>query len=88
MVDFGASWCRPCQQQEPILHQAAARYQGQANIVYVDTGEYASLARQYGIRVIPTQIFFDSRGNEVSRHMGVYPLADIDRELAALGATP
>jgi len=88
MADFGAGWCRACQEQEPILHQAVARYQGKANVVYVDTNQYPDLTRQYGIRVIPTQIFFDAQGNEVSRHMGGYPLADIDRDFAALGATP
>ena|GEM_PF-1998248 len=85
MADFGAGWCRPCKQMEPALAQAAAKYAGKADILYVDVGQYGSLARQYGIRLIPTQIFFDSEGKEVSRNTGVFPIESIDRQFAELG---
>ena len=85
MADFGAGWCRPCKQMDPVLAEAAAKYAGKADILYVDTDEYGSLARQYGIRLIPTQIFFDSEGKEVSRNTGVFPIDDIDRQFADLG---
>jgi thioredoxin 1 len=85
MVDFGAGWCQPCKMMDPVLKEAARKYQGKANIVYVDTDEFPQMARDYKIRAIPTQIFFDSSGKEVNRHMGYWPLEELDRQLAALG---
>jgi len=70
---------------EPVIEEAAAKYKGQVHVVYVDVVPHASVARKYGIRLIPTQIFFGSDGKEASRHVGYYPLTDIARELAALG---
>jgi len=85
MVDFGAGWCRPCQMMEPVLVQAATRYDGKANVVYVDTDKYADVARSYRIASIPTQIFFDAKGEKVSQHIGYWPIEDVGRALAAAG---
>ena len=85
MVDFGAGWCRPCQMMEPVLVQAATKYEGKANVVYVDTDKYADVARSYRIASIPTQIFFDAKGEKVSQHIGYWPIEDVGRALAAAG---
>jgi len=87
MADFGKGWCIPCKQMVPVLKQAAQDYWGKANIVFVELDEYADLGRQYRIAAMPTQIFFDGKGEEVSRHMGYMGTEDIERELAALGIT-
>jgi thiol-disulfide isomerase/thioredoxin len=88
MADFGAGWCAACKKMEPVLLESAIRYQGRANIVFVDTDDYPALARQYRIVRIPTQIVFDVNGREVGRHVGYWPLEEIDRHLAMLGAGP
>lgn len=85
LVEFGAGWCPACKRMEPVIEEAAAKYKGKAHVVYVDVSDYGQVARQQGVRLIPTQIFFGSDGKEASRHIGYYPLTDIDRELAALG---
>ena len=85
LVEFGAGYCPACRRMEPVIEEAAAKYKGKAHVVYVDVTDYGQVARQQGIRLIPTQIFFGSDGKEASRHVGYYPLTDIDRELAALG---
>ena len=85
MADFGRTWCKPCKAMVPILKQAAKDYQGKANILFVDLGKYAKLGRNYRIRAMPTQIFFDAQGNEVGRHMGYMGSKDIERRLAELG---
>ena len=85
MVDFGASWCRPCQMMEPVLVHAATRYDGKANVVYVDTDKYPQIARSYRIASIPTQIFFDAKGWQVSQHIGYWPIEEVGRALAAAG---
>jgi len=85
MADFGAGWCQPCKMMEPVLKEAARKYQGKANIVYVDTDKFPQIARNYKIRAIPTQIFFDAKGEKVSEHIGYWPIEDIARALAAAG---
>jgi len=85
MADFGKGWCVPCKMMVPVLKQAAQDYWGKANIVFVELDEYTDLGRQYRIATMPTQIFFNAKGEEVSRHMGYMGTEDIERELAALG---
>jgi len=85
MADFGKGWCEPCKMMVPILEQAAQDYWGKANIVFVELQNYGELGRQYRIAVMPTQVFFDAKGKEVTRHMGYMGTEDIERELAALG---
>jgi len=85
MADFGKGWCIPCKQMVPVLKQAAQDYWGKANIVFVDMEEYVDLAGQYRIALMPTQIFFDAKGEEVTRHMGYMDGPEIDRQLRAFG---
>ena len=85
MADFGKGWCVPCKMMVPVLKKAAQDYWGKANIVFVELDEYPDLGRQYRIATMPTQVFFDARGNEVARRMGYMGSEDIERQLAALG---
>jgi len=86
MADFGAGWCEACKKMEPVLHESAKRFKGKANVVFVDTDDYASIAKGYSISTIPTQIYFDSKGKEAARHMGYMPIEDVAAQLEALGA--
>ena len=85
MADFGAGWCQACKLMEPVLVEAATKYEGKANIVYVDTDKHPDLARSYRIASIPTQIFFDAKGEKVSQHIGYWPIEEVARALAAAG---
>jgi thioredoxin 1 len=87
MADFGKGWCVPCKRMVPVLKQAARDYRGKANIVYVDLEKHADLGRRYRIATMPTQVFFDASGTEVSRHMGYMDPKEIERRLAALKAS-
>lgn len=86
MVDLGAKACVPCKMMQPVLASVEARYAGRAAILFIDVWENRDEPRKYGLRVIPTQIFYDKTGKEVSRHEGFLdekPMADIlDRLLA------
>ncbi|QAZ65805.1 thioredoxin family protein [Solidesulfovibrio carbinolicus] len=86
MVDLGAKACVPCKMMQPVLASVEARYAGRAAIIFIDVWENRDEPRKYGLRVIPTQIFYDKTGKEVSRHEGFLdekPMADIlDRLLA------
>mgnify|MGYP001224212611 FL=1 len=70
MVDLGATRCIPCKMMAPILQRVEKRYAGKAAIVFLDVWVDPQPARRFGIRAIPTQIFFNKKGEEVYRHEG------------------
>jgi thioredoxin 1 len=70
MVDLGANTCIPCKMMAPILVELEKDYRGKAAVVFIDVRENYDAAGRFGIRAIPTQIFFDKNGREVSRHEG------------------
>lgn len=85
MVDLGADSCIPCKMMAPILKKAEKKYQGKAAIVFIDVWKDREPARRFGIRAIPTQIFFDREGKEVYRHEGFMDEKTIDRILSEMG---
>lgn len=70
LVDLGATTCIPCKMMAPILAELEKEYKGRAAVVFVDVRQDNEAARRFGIRAIPTQIFFDKAGREVFRHEG------------------
>ncbi len=58
MVDFWAEWCPPCKMIGPILEELAGEYDGTAVVSKVNVDENPSLAQKYGVRSIPTILFF------------------------------
>lgn len=70
MIDLGAKSCVPCKMMAPILEKLSGEYQGRADIVFIDVREKPDEGRKYGIRAIPTQIFYNKSGQEVGRHEG------------------
>jgi thioredoxin 1 len=85
MVEFGATGCIPCDMMQPILDNLRKKYPGNLNVVFVHVGEEQILAARYGIQSIPVQVFFDSLGNEVFRHVGFYPEKEVIAQLEKLG---
>jgi len=55
---------------EPVLKDVEREYRGRAAVVYVDVTKFEAMATRLGVRVIPTQIFYDRTGREVGRHEG------------------
>ena len=88
MIDLGSKSCIPCKKMAPILEQLQAKYAGRAEIVFIDIRENRKAASQYKITLIPTQIFFDSLGAEIYRHIGFFSGDSIEAHLSALGAKP
>jgi thioredoxin 1 len=85
LVDLGADQCIPCKMMAPILVELEKDYAGQLDIVFVDVWKNRGAGARYGIRLIPTQIFFDAAGKELFRHEGFYAKKDILAKWAELG---
>ncbi len=85
MLDLGAGYCSSCKKMKAILAPLEKEYRGRANVIVVDVNEEPDLARKYRVQMIPTQIFFDTKGKEVKRHVGLMERTEIIRELKALG---
>jgi thioredoxin 1 len=77
LVDLGAGKCIPCKAMKPILEDLTANYGSTFETIFIDVWENPDAGKQYGINLIPTQIFFDADGNELFRHEGFYSKEDI-----------
>ena len=88
MIDLGAKKCVPCKMRAPIMEKMEKQYEGKAAIVFIDVWENRDQAGRFGIRAIPTQIFYDANGKEVSRHVGFMSEEDIVKTLSQLGVKP
>lgn len=69
VVEFGATWCRPCRQLEPILQKLGQEWGGKAVLAHVDVDESANLAVKFGVMSVPTVILFKG-GQAVARLSG------------------
>ncbi|PSM52187.1 thioredoxin [Campylobacter blaseri] len=58
LVDFWAPWCGPCRMLAPVIDELAEEFDGKAKICKVNTDEEQDLAVEYGVRSIPTLLFF------------------------------
>lgn len=85
MVDLGAKTCIPCKMMAPIIEELEKEYKDRAAIIFIDVLKNPGAGPKYGIQVIPTQIFYDSKGKEMSRHEGFMEKAAIVAELTKLG---
>ena len=87
MVDVGSEHCIPCKMMAPILDELQREYAGKVSVEFVNLAQDPKGGRRYGVRIIPTQIFIDSSGQEVFRHVGFYSKEDILAKFKELGFT-
>ena len=74
MVDFSAAWCGPCQAIAPVLEELVEASEGRVVLIKVNVDESPALAARYGIRSIPTILFF-KEGTLGDRMVGAAPEA-------------
>jgi thioredoxin 1 len=85
VIDLGARTCIPCKKMAPILEGLAGEYRGKASVLFIDVNEDRAAASKFRVQMIPTQIFFNAKGQEVNRHIGFMDKAEIVKELKAAG---
>ena len=85
MVDLGANRCIPCKMMAPILERLQKQYAGRAAIVFLDVWEDPAPGSHFGIRAIPTQIFFNKKGEEMYRHIRFMSEEAIVKQLKLMG---
>lgn len=88
VVDFFATWCGPCTQFRPTFHAAEEKYKGKVEFRTIDVDQYGELATQCRIDVIPTILFLDANGREISRFSGVMDSDQLSQSIESLLATP
>ena len=72
VMDFWAPWCGPCKMVGPIIDELATEYEGKVIIGKCDVDENGDVAAEYGIRNIPTVLFFKN-GELVDKQVGSAP---------------
>ncbi len=82
LVDFWAEWCGPCRMVGPVVEELAKEYDGKALIGKVNVDDNPQVASMFGIRNIPTLLFFKG-GKLVDKHVGVAPKSALAGKLDA-----
>ena len=83
MVDFWAEWCGPCRMVAPIMEEISHEYAGKAIVVKCDVDSSPGVSAKYGIRNIPTILFFKD-GKIADKQVGAVPKTSFVTKLNAL----
>ncbi|UCG27084.1 MAG: thioredoxin [Bacteroidales bacterium] len=83
IVDFWAEWCGPCRMVSPIVSELSEEYEGQVVVTKLDVDSNPGVSAKYGIRNIPTILFFNN-GEIVDKQVGAVPKSNLEAKLQAL----
>jgi len=85
LLDFGAGKCIPCKAMAPILKELTEEYKGRVVIKIIEVYQEREMTQANRIRLIPTQIFFDAKNEEVFRHEGFMDKVQIKKMFEKMG---
>ena len=83
VVDMWAPWCGPCRMLGPVISELAEDYDGKIVVGKCDVDENDEVAMKYGIRNIPTVLFFKG-GQLVDKFVGAAAKSTLDEKFRAL----
>ncbi len=84
-VDLGSNTCAPCKVMLGVMAELEQKYPGAIVTEFINVQQYPEQAERYGIRIIPSQIFYSPDGRELYRHTGVFRTEEIVAKWAELG---
>jgi thioredoxin 1 len=83
LVDFWAEWCGPCKMMLPIVEELSRAFEGRVEVVKVDVDNAPTISSRYGIRNIPTILFFKN-GEVVDKQVGAVPRSALETKINAM----
>jgi thioredoxin 1 len=83
MVDFWAEWCGPCRMIAPAVEEISREFAGKVVVAKCDVDNSTGVATKFGIRNIPTVLFFKN-GKVADRQVGVVPKSNFVNKLNTL----
>lgn len=83
LVDFWAEWCGPCKMMLPIVEEISKEFEGKLTVAKVDVDSSQGTAAKFGIRNIPTILFFKG-GSVVDKQVGAVPKASLVAKIEKL----
>ena len=83
VVDLWAEWCGPCRMIGPIIEEMSSEYEGKAKMVKVDIDSNPGIPTKFGVRNIPTVLFFKN-GEVVDKQVGAVPKGTFTKKLDAI----
>ncbi|MEO0233486.1 MAG: thioredoxin family protein [candidate division WOR-3 bacterium] len=86
-IEIGSTTCIPCQMMQPIMKEIKDSFPNDVQVVFYDLNNRENLkyAQKYSVRVIPTQIFIDNKGEIIFKHQGFFPKDEIFEFLKSKG---
>lgn len=84
-VEFGGEHCIPCKAMQPILQDLQVALGVKAKVHNFWIQRYPEVARRFRIMVMPTQVVFNAKGEEVLRHQGIWPAEEFQTALQKVG---
>ena len=85
LVDLGSDQCQACKMMIPVIEELKTECAGKLQVNFLDARKYDEVSKLYGIKLIPTQIFYDASGRELFRHEGFYSKENILAKWKELG---
>lgn len=83
VVDFWADWCGPCKMIAPLMEEVAGEYEGRVKVGKLNVDEHRQVAIKFGIRSIPTLLFFKG-GQKVDQLIGAVPKKTLKEKFESL----
>lgn len=84
-VELGSVNCIPCKKMVPVMKSIEEKYKGIVKVTFHDVWKETKKMEEYGIDLIPTQVFKDANGKEIFRHQGFFAEEEIDKFLQTQG---